>query len=417
MSTSYEPGFFLDASTITGLRFANNDNFGFHIRVRDDGKKLQYPISVDWEVFFERDDLTGLPYIGANDAFTKGHLANSLDFAGPYRGTSTFTEGDSLNTIILAKNPSQKMEGVNQIGSWNPEEIYGVRLSNPLGAEIQQGNGTSFAKIKADDLQDFYVKLELANGKRGIEEGEEIELKVRSNAIEEYFSETKVPALFMIQLNNTNSDTYADGQDFSTTISENLRYDKYFNLDKYIFDEIDIPILNGSTFKLPAFVIPRQDDAKEKDETFWISYTFVNDYAYPNPQSPYMTSKLETVIIDEAITKQTTKDTTGGVAIRSREKYSKKSADRITNYSDSPNQRIQINLSTFIEGTKGKIKIVKSKKKVEKFSRKNIDFIYSKRSGLLYYNENGDEAGFGNGGILAILEGRPKISQGNFEFI
>ena len=56
MSTSYEPGFFLDASTITGLRFANNDNFGFHIRVRDDGKKLQYPISVDWEVFFERDD-------------------------------------------------------------------------------------------------------------------------------------------------------------------------------------------------------------------------------------------------------------------------------------------------------------------------------------------------------------------------
>ena len=406
MSTSYEPGFFLDASTVTGL----NNSAGLIIGVRDDGNNLQYPISVDWEIFFERDALTGLHNIETNDAFQKGHLANSLDFVGPFRGTSTFTEVNKYNKIILKKNPNQNMEGINNIGSWNLDEVYGVRLLNPLGTEIQQGNGTSFSKIRADDLQNFYVELDLANDKRGVEEGEEIELKVRSNATEEYFSETKVPALFMIQLNNTNSDAYADGQDFSTTISENLRYDEYFNLDKYIFGEIDIPILNGSTFKLPAFATPRQDDAKEKDETFWISYAFVNDYAYPNPQSPYMTSKLKTVIIDEVITEQTTKDTTGGVVIRSREKYNIESADIITNYPGPTSSPIQIDLSTFDEDTRGKLKIAKSEKKVDKFARKNIDFIYDKKAGLLFYNENGNKDGFGDGGILAVLEGNLKIS-------
>jgi len=47
MSTSYEPGFFLDASTVTGL----NNSAGLIIGVRDDGNNLQYPISVDWEIF------------------------------------------------------------------------------------------------------------------------------------------------------------------------------------------------------------------------------------------------------------------------------------------------------------------------------------------------------------------------------
>jgi len=79
------------------------------------------------------------------------------------------------------------MEGINNIGSWNLDEVYGVRLLNPLGTEIQQGNGTSFSKIRADDLQNFYVELELANDKRRVEEGEEIELTVGSNATEEYF--------------------------------------------------------------------------------------------------------------------------------------------------------------------------------------------------------------------------------------
>ena len=35
----------------------------------------------------------------------------------------------------------------------------------------------------------------------------------------------------------------------------------------------------------------------------------------------------------------------------------------------------------------------------------------------LYFNENGSDKGFGDGGIIAILKGAPELTSDNLEFI
>ena len=94
----------------------------------------------------------------------------------------------------------------------------------------------------------------------------------------------------------------------------------------------------------------------------------------------------------------------------------KETVDRITNYNPKTDEPIQIDLSTF-DGAVGKLKIAKKSKKVARLAKKDIDFIYDQQAGYLYYNENGKEAGFGDGGIFAILEGKPKAGLGNFDFV
>ena len=96
--------------------------------------------------------------------------------------------------------------------------------------------------------------------------------------------------------------------------------------------------------------------------------------------------------------------------------YGKGTANIITNYNPKTDSPIQIDLSSF-GGAAGKLKIAKKTKQVAKLAKKNIDFIYDQQAGYLYYNENGKQAGFGDAGIFAILEGSPKVGAGNFEFM
>jgi hypothetical protein len=91
-------------------------------------------------------------------------------------------------------------------------------------------------------------------------------------------------------------------------------------------------------------------------------------------------------------------------------------ADRITNYNPKTDGPIQIDLGTF-DGAVGKLKIAKKSRHVSKLAKKSYDFIYDGQAGYLYYNENKAEIGFGEGGIIAILAGKPKVGPGNFEFI
>ena len=96
--------------------------------------------------------------------------------------------------------------------------------------------------------------------------------------------------------------------------------------------------------------------------------------------------------------------------------YGANKADIITNYNPKTDEAIQIGLATF-DGAVGKLNFAKKTKQVAKLAKKDVDFIYDQQAGYLYYNENGKEAGFGDGGIFAILEGKPKVGLGNFDFI
>ena len=60
----------------------------------------------------------------------------------------------------------------------------------------------------------------------------------------------------------------------------------------------------------------------------------------------------------------------------------------------------------------------KNKKVVKKkLAKQDFDFLYDEKKGGLYFNENGADKGFGEGGIIAILRGSPDLTSGNLEFI
>ena len=52
----------------------------------------------------------------------------------------------------------------------------------------------------------------------------------------------------------------------------------------------------------------------------------------------------------------------------------------------------------------------------KKLAEQDFDFLYDQKKGGLYFNVNGGDTGFGDGGIIAILKGAPELSGDNLEF-
>ena len=98
-------------------------------------------------------------------------------------------------------------------------------------------------------------------------------------------------------------------------------------------------------------------------------------------------------------------------------KYKNKSADKITNFNPSTDT-LEIDTDSFGIDSSANFAIGKNKKKVKKkLAKQDFDFLYDEKKGGLYFNENGADKGFGNGGIIAILTGAPDLSESNLEFI
>jgi hypothetical protein len=92
-------------------------------------------------------------------------------------------------------------------------------------------------------------------------------------------------------------------------------------------------------------------------------------------------------------------------------------ADRITNFNPKEKDKLQIDVSNFGSDAAGTFKIAKNAKAFTKALASTTDFIYLKRTGELYYNENGKLPGYGDGGIFAILENKANITTKNVEFL
>ena len=108
-------------------------------------------------------------------------------------------------------------------------------------------------------------------------------------------------------------------------------------------------------------------------------------------------------------------------------KFKKKHVDKITGFSVA-NDVLQFDSDSFgldhhaefVYGSN--FAIGSSKKEVKKnLATQDFDFIYEKNyeknKGVLYFNENGSEKGFGDGGIIAMLVGGPTLTISNLEFI
>ena len=98
-------------------------------------------------------------------------------------------------------------------------------------------------------------------------------------------------------------------------------------------------------------------------------------------------------------------------------KFNKKSADKITNFNPSTDT-LEIDTDSFGIDSSATFASGKNKKVFKKkLAKQDFDFLYDKKKGGLYFNENGADKGFGDGGIIAILKGAPDLTGSNLEFI
>ena len=98
-------------------------------------------------------------------------------------------------------------------------------------------------------------------------------------------------------------------------------------------------------------------------------------------------------------------------------KFNKKSSDKITNFNPSTDT-LEIDTNSFGLDSSVTFAVGKNMKAVKKkLANKDFDFLYDEKKGGLYFNENGADKGFGDGGIIAILKGAPDLISENLEFI
>ena len=97
-------------------------------------------------------------------------------------------------------------------------------------------------------------------------------------------------------------------------------------------------------------------------------------------------------------------------------KFKKNFVDKITNFNPSTDT-LDIDTDSFGIDSSATFASGKNKKVVKKkLAKQDFDFLYDEKKGGLYFNENGSDKGFGDGGIIAILKGAPDLTSTNLEF-
>ena len=98
-------------------------------------------------------------------------------------------------------------------------------------------------------------------------------------------------------------------------------------------------------------------------------------------------------------------------------KFKRYFVNKVTNFNPSTDT-LEIDIDSFRIDSSATFASGKNKKKVKKkLAKKDFDFLYDEKKGGLYFNENGSDKGFGEGGIIAILKGAPELTSDNLEFI
>ena len=103
--------------------------------------------------------------------------------------------------------------------------------------------------------------------------------------------------------------------------------------------------------------------------------------------------------------------------------FTKKAADKIIGFDASEGDTLAVSAVAF-PGLEGSSSIsfasTKSKKKLNQFSREDFDFVYFEKKGLLYFDGNHSDKDWGDskeGGLVAILKGKPEVSMDDFTLL
>ena len=97
--------------------------------------------------------------------------------------------------------------------------------------------------------------------------------------------------------------------------------------------------------------------------------------------------------------------------------FNKKLAKKITKFNPA-SDTLEIDSVSLRIDSSATFAVGKNKKAVKKkLAKQDFDFLYDQKKGGLYFNENGSDKGFGDGGIIAILKGAPDLTASDLEFI
>lgn len=97
--------------------------------------------------------------------------------------------------------------------------------------------------------------------------------------------------------------------------------------------------------------------------------------------------------------------------------FGKKETDKIKDFDPDEGDSVLVGKDAFDLGKNIKLQVVTGKKLSKKAATSTKDFIYDDRKGFLYYNENGKEEGWGDGGLFAKLQGAPELDTSDFTIV
>ena len=97
--------------------------------------------------------------------------------------------------------------------------------------------------------------------------------------------------------------------------------------------------------------------------------------------------------------------------------FGNKHADQIKDFNSKEGDSILLDQDVFGLSKKIKLKSYSSKNKVKKAAKSKNDFVYDEKKGLLYFNENGKDKGWGDGGLFAKLHGAPELGAEDFTIV
>jgi hypothetical protein len=109
--------------------------------------------------------------------------------------------------------------------------------------------------------------------------------------------------------------------------------------------------------------------------------------------------------------------------LETREPFTKKNADQIIQFKGSEKDRILIDpiiSDSLSANSELSFASTKSKKSLKQLAQKDYDFIYFEKKGQLFLDGNGTSKGFGEteeGGLLAILKGKPNLKATDIAFV
>ena len=96
--------------------------------------------------------------------------------------------------------------------------------------------------------------------------------------------------------------------------------------------------------------------------------------------------------------------------------FGTKQADLIKDFNTNEGDFLLVDKELFGLGNV-KLKVVTGKRASKKASKSNNNFVYDDKKGLLFFNKNGQDKGWGDGGLFVKLQGAPELGASDFTVI